>query len=142
VSVTHAVSNLLSMELARQSMTGQLLPRYLAYAGWGLFGGFAVEGLDFTTAIKKTGDWPWRSEGEPGPLPLAVSVVIRLLIGAGLAAAAVGTHQVSGPLGAIAIGVGAPYLVGQMARQVPLKRQAPRKTPQARARPEDAIDGR
>jgi hypothetical protein len=92
----------------------------LEFAAWGLFGGFAVEGLEFAAAIRRSGRWPWRNRGEPGPLPLLASVIIRLSVGAGLAAAAGVANQVSGPFGALAVGVAAPLLVEQLARQVPL----------------------
>ncbi len=86
---------------------------------WGAFGGMAVEAVEFYGAIRRTGDWPWQQPGEPRLGPLLVSVVIRVGLGAGLAAAA--SHsQVSGPLGAIAIGVSAPLLIEQMGRQVPV----------------------
>jgi hypothetical protein len=75
------------------------------YALWGLFGGFAVDGLEFAGAIHRTGGWPWHQPGEPGPLPLAVSVLIRLIVGAGRAAAAGTTGQVRGPVGAVAVRV-------------------------------------
>jgi hypothetical protein len=90
------------------------------YGLWGLFGGFAVDGLEFVGAIRRVGGWPWRLPGEPGPLPFTVSVLIRLVIGAGLAAAAGSTGQVGGPFGAVAVGVAAPLLIEQFARQVPL----------------------
>lgn len=92
----------------------------LEFAVWGLFGGFAVEGLEFAGAIRRTGGWPWRQPGEPGPLALTVSVVIRLVISAGVAAAAGAAGQVSGPFGALAAGVAAPLLVEQLARQLPV----------------------
>ena len=90
------------------------------YALWGAFGGLAVEAIQFYGAIKRTGDWPWKIKGEPGPGPLAVSVVIRVGVGFGLAFAAALTGQVSGPLGAIAVGVAAPLLLEQMAKRVPV----------------------
>ncbi|SHH05607.1 hypothetical protein [Streptoalloteichus hindustanus] len=97
---------------------------------WGLFGGFAVEGLDFAGAIRRTGGWPWRQPGEPGPAPLLISVVIRLTVGGGLAAAAGSAGQVGGPFGALAIGIAAPLVVAQLASQVTLptgSSNAPRK---------------
>lgn len=36
----------------------------IEYAVWGLFGGFAVEGLDFIGAIRRSGDWPYAT-GRP-----------------------------------------------------------------------------
>jgi hypothetical protein len=68
------------------------------YALWGAFGGFAVEAIQFYGAIRRTGDWPWKVKGEPGPLPLLVPVIIRVGVGFGLTWAAAATHQVSGPL--------------------------------------------
>lgn len=85
------------------------------YALWGLFGGFAVEGLEFAAAIRKTGQWPWRLEDEPTFAMFMCSVVIRLAVGAGLAAAAGIAHQVNGPFGALAVGVAAPLVVEQLA---------------------------
>ena len=70
--------------------------------------------------FRRTGKWPWKIKGEPGPLPLLVSVIIRVGVGFGLASAAAQTNQVSGPLGAIAVGVAAPLLIEQMAKQVPV----------------------
>ncbi|MCP2259865.1 hypothetical protein LX15_003574 [Streptoalloteichus tenebrarius] len=87
---------------------------------WGLFGGFAVEGLDFAGAIRRTGGWPWKQPEEPGPVPFLVSVVIRLAVGGGLAVAAGSAGQISGPFGALAIGIAAPLVVAQLAGQVPL----------------------
>ncbi|ASO19562.1 hypothetical protein FHR81_000760 [Actinoalloteichus hoggarensis] len=107
------------------------------YAIWGLFGGFAVEGLEFSGAIRRTGDWPWRSPGEPGPLPLLASVVIRLGVGSGLAVAAGITGQVSGPFGALAIGVAAPLLVEQITRALPAT--APPRLPAGLPAPEEPM---
>jgi hypothetical protein len=89
------------------------------YAMWGFFGGLAVEGLEFGRAIRRVGGWPWHQPGEPGPLPLAVSVLIRLVVSALVTWAAGSTHQVSGPFGALAVGVAAPLVIEQLA-QVPL----------------------
>jgi hypothetical protein len=86
------------------------------YALWGMFGGFAVEGLEFAAAIRRTGTWPWLLRGEPGPVALLVSVVIRLAVGAGLAVACGTTGQVNGPFGALAVGIAAPVLVERIAR--------------------------
>jgi hypothetical protein len=87
---------------------------------WGGFGGLAVEAIQFYGALRRTGDWPWRIPGEPRPWPLAASVLIRVGVGLGLAFAAGDTGQIAGPIGAIAVGVAAPLLIEQMARQIPL----------------------
>jgi hypothetical protein len=89
-----------------------------AYALWGVFGGFAVEALEFVAAIRRTGGWPWRQSGEPGALPLLVSVILRLSVSAGLAAALAASHQLSGVFAAVAVGAGAPLIIEQLARQV------------------------
>jgi hypothetical protein len=88
---------------------------------WGLFGGFAVEALEFLRAIRRVGNWPWFSKdgGEPGAGPMLASVLVRMGIGYGLAAAATASGQVSGPLGAIAIGVAAPLVIEQLGAQSP-----------------------
>jgi len=93
------------------------------YALWGAFGGLSIEGIEFYGVIRRTGRWPWNIKGEPRPLPLLVSVAIRVGVGFGLALAAAQTGQVSGPLGAIAVGVAAPLLIEQMAKQVPIDEQ-------------------
>jgi len=95
------------------------------YAGWGAFGGLAVELLEFHGAIRRTGGWPWRQKDEPGPGPLLVSVVIRLIVGAGLAWALGAAQQVSGPAGALMVGVAAPLIFEQMARQFQTPSVAP-----------------
>lgn len=88
-----------------------------AYALWGLFGGFAVEGLEFAGAIRRTGNFPWREEGEPDLAPFAVSVIVRLAISAGLSTAVAASNQVSGAFGAVTIGAGAPLIFQQIVRQ-------------------------
>lgn len=86
------------------------------YALWGLFGSFAVEGLEFAGAIHRTGGWPWLQKGEPARLPMLASVIIRLAIGAGLTTAVAASHQISGAFGAVTIGAGAPLIFEQMLR--------------------------
>ena len=90
------------------------------YAIWGGFGGLAVELLAFYGAIRRAKTWPWTLPNEPPPTVLAVSVLIRVGLGVGLAAAAGDTGQISGAIGAVAVGVAAPLLLEQMARQVPV----------------------
>jgi hypothetical protein len=85
---------------------------------WGAAGGLMVEAIEFYGAIKRTGSWPWKQRGEPGPLPLVVSVVIRIGVGLGLTWAAATTNQVVSAFGAVAVGVAAPLLLEQMAKNV------------------------
>jgi len=100
------------------------------YVLWGAFGGLSVEAIEFYGAIRRVKDWPWKTKNEPPPFVLAFSVVIRVGLGVGLALAAGQTGQVSGPMGAIAIGVAAPLLFEQMAKQVPLTTDPISTTPQ------------
>ncbi len=87
------------------------------YAVWGPFGGFAINGLEFAGATRSVGGGPWHRLGGPGPLPLAVPVLIRLPGTTGHAAAAGTTGQVSGPFGALPVGVAALPLIEQLAPQ-------------------------
>jgi hypothetical protein len=96
------------------------------YALLGALGGFLVEAVEFRAAIREAKGWPWLLEDEPGPAPMAVSIVLRLAASAGLAFAAGIGGQVAGPFGALAVGIAAPLVIEKMARQVPLEtRQVP-----------------
>jgi hypothetical protein len=93
----------------------------LVAAAWGLFGGFAVSGLDLYALLRRRGCWPWQDrKGQPAPdtdLPsYFTGEVIRMVVGAGLAWAAAGTGQVSGPLGAVGIGAAAPFILDHLSR--------------------------
>jgi hypothetical protein len=86
---------------------------------WGLFGGFAVEGLDFYRAFKAGSPMPWRerqTHGQrvPHGVLYLVVTVIRLAIGGGLALAAAQSDQVTTPLAAVAVGVAAPLIVERL----------------------------
>lgn len=97
-------------------------------AVWGLFGGFAVEGLELYAALRHKGRWPWKcpAQSGTGEIPeagvkgYAIAEAIRLVIGAGLAWAAASTEQIAGPLGALGVGVAAPTIIGQLAKAIPL----------------------
>lgn len=86
------------------------------YLLWGIFGGFAVEGLEFATAVRRIGNWPWRDPAEVRPLPFIVSTVIRVGVGGGLAAAYGIQGQITGPVAAVTLGVAAPLLLDQMGK--------------------------
>ncbi|MEN3360365.1 MAG: hypothetical protein V7637_4347 [Mycobacteriales bacterium] len=89
---------------------------------WGLFGGFAVEGLDLYGALRRRGCWPWGGPEprEVGIVGYAVAEAIRLIIGGGLAGAAATSSEVTSPAGALAVGVAAPLIVERLARAIPL----------------------
>ncbi|MGK5628547.1 hypothetical protein [Streptomyces sp. URMC 123] len=84
---------------------------------WGLGGAGAVEALALIGAIRRVGGFPWQVEGELGPGPYAVVVLLRLGVGV-VAAAALG---MSGQMGvvasAIAAGIAAPKLLEQLGQQ-------------------------
>jgi hypothetical protein len=95
---------------------------------WGVFGGFAVEGLELYAAVQRYACWPWhvRRSGhggevrEAGWLGYVIAELVRLLIGGGLAWAASSTGYLTGSLGALAVGAAAPGVIGQLMRAVPL----------------------
>jgi hypothetical protein len=76
-----------------------------------------VEGLDLYRAIHRVGGFP---VGRPGEVSLGAylfAFVLRVEVGAGLAAAFGASSQIAGPLGALAVGVAAPKIVEQIVRQ-------------------------
>jgi hypothetical protein len=85
-------------------------------AGWGLFGGFITDGLELWRLVRANGgSWPanCRSYG------YLIAEVIRLGAGAGLALAFGASGQVSGPMGALAIGVATPLIVEKLSKSLP-----------------------
>jgi hypothetical protein len=77
--------------------------------GWGAFGGFLVAGADFLIVVGRIGTFPWRG-GEPKVVLSAylAAAIVRLMLGGGLAVAAVSSGIVTTPMLATAMGVGAP----------------------------------
>jgi hypothetical protein len=112
----------------------------LEAALWGLLGGACVELLEFAGALRRTGRWPWRVKGEPGPAALFVSVVIRVGVGAAVTAALGASDQINTALAAFAAGVGAPLLIEQMARQLPRSR-TPAESPATEGAENAATEG-
>jgi hypothetical protein len=114
---------------------------------WGLFGSFAVEGLDLCAVLRSHGQWPWKLPASPGSTEVpeagltgyAIAEVVRLLVGAGLAWAAAENGQVAGSLGALGVGVAAPTIIGQLAKVISLKRPPSDITPDF-ARVPDSIN--
>ncbi|MEV7445657.1 hypothetical protein AB0O22_31740 [Streptomyces sp. NPDC091204] len=84
---------------------------------WGLLGAALIEGLDLYTAIHTTDGWPWRKKGEPAFAPYVVAVIIRLGVGMGLTAAFAASEQVAGALAAVTVGIAAPKILQQLAKQ-------------------------
>ena len=93
----------------------------------GLFGGFAVEGLELYTELRRYCRWPeatatsrhWKGS-RTGPAGYAIAETARLFIGAGPAWAAAATRQIARPLRAPGAGIAAPTIIGQLAEAIPL----------------------
>ena len=96
-------------------------------AVWGLFGGFAVEGLDLYGAVRRHGCWPWRVRGprEVGAAGYFVTELFRLVIGGGLACALAESSQVTTAVGAVAVGIAPPLIVERLTRAIPLTDSVP-----------------
>lgn len=89
---------------------------WIEMALWGLAGGAIVDGLDFAEAIHKgAGRLPARYKRAGFWLGEAV----RLLAGAGLAAALGVAGYVKPPLGPLIVGIAAPSIVKRLGRDLP-----------------------
>ncbi|WP_405844604.1 hypothetical protein [Streptomyces sp. NBC_01518] len=84
---------------------------------WGLLGAALIEGLDLYTAIHTTDGWPWKKKGQPAIAPYLTALVIRLGVGTGLTAAFAASQQVAGALAAVTVGIAAPKILQQLAKQ-------------------------
>jgi hypothetical protein len=91
---------------------------------WGLFGGFAMEALDFITAVRRHQRWPWidaEGRSRPGPLAYAIAVVLRLAVGAGVACAgAMSVPHLNAPWLAMGLGAAAPVVLEKLTSLIPL----------------------
>jgi hypothetical protein len=88
-----------------------------AAALWGVMGAASIEAWDLYGAIHRVKGFPWKCDGEVALGPYLVSVLLRVLLGVGMAVAFVASGQADGPVGAVAIGIAAPKLLEQLARQ-------------------------
>ena len=70
-----------------------------AAALWGFIGAAAIEAWDLYGAIHRVKGFPWKFEGEVTLAPYLVSVVLRVLLGVGMALAFVASGQADGPVG-------------------------------------------
>ncbi|WP_434593600.1 hypothetical protein [Streptomyces sp. A5-4] len=80
-------------------------------------GAALIEGLDLYTAIHTTDGWPWKKKGQPALAPYLAALVIRLGVGTGLTAAFAASQQVAGALAAVTVGIAAPKILQQLAKQ-------------------------
>jgi hypothetical protein len=88
-----------------------------AAALWGFMGAAAIEAWDLYGAIHRVKGFPWKVDGEVAFAPYLVSVLLRIFLGVGMAVAFVASGQANGPVGVVAIGIAAPKLLEQLARQ-------------------------
>lgn len=96
-------------------------------AWWGLFGGFAVEALEFWTAVRRHHLWPWENPGGGptlGPLAYATATALRLVVGTGVAVAARTSGHSATAWVAMIVGAGTPSLLERVTAFIPLAVQA------------------
>ncbi len=91
----------------------------VAYALYGLLGGFLVEAVELRRAIHTTKTWPWKDPSEPSFGPWLAAVLLRLAASTGLAFGVGAGGQISGPFGALTAGIAAPLMIEKLARQLP-----------------------
>jgi hypothetical protein len=89
-------------------------------AAWGLAGGLCVEALALYSLIRNSRTWYWRRPIPQGLAAYLISVILRVAAGAGLAAAAAGSRQVSGTFAAFGLGIAAPLVVEKLSQLIPL----------------------
>src|SRR5215469_7854285 len=89
-------------------------------AVWGLIGGSCVEALWLYARIRQEPLWSWRKPIPQGLTAYLISVILRVGAGAGLAAAAAGSGQISGIFAAFVLGVSAPLVIEKLAQVIPL----------------------
>ena len=83
---------------------------------WGFLGGFIVDGLEVWRLVRSNnGSWP----AQCSSFAFFVAEMIRLISGAVLSVAFGISKQISGPLGALAIGVATPLIVEKLSALLP-----------------------
>jgi hypothetical protein len=87
--------------------------------GWGAFGGFALEALDFWRFSRTGRSIRW-DMSLLDTVVVSVGVIFRVAVGGGLALAASQSGQVSGSMGALGIGVAAPLVLERLSKDVPV----------------------
>jgi hypothetical protein len=85
---------------------------YAEGALWGLFGGLCVEAALVLSATLRHRALPWHVEGEMGFRIHLVVGILRMMLGAPVAAAA--ANEVGRPLGALLVGAAAPLVVDRV----------------------------
>lgn len=93
--------NSVSVSTRVQMASYGLCMTWIEAALGGLFGGFAVEGLDLYVAVRCHGCWPWRVRGtrEGGAAGYFIAEFFRLFIGSGLAWALAALRQITTAFG-------------------------------------------
>jgi hypothetical protein len=120
-TVAHLLSciecSTISIRRLRLRVVGTLfVSGWMDYAVWGLVGGAIVDGIEFWQIVRANrGSWPL----EYRTFAFGVAELVRLSAGAGLAVAFGLSGQVTGPMGAMTIGLAAPLIVEKLSRQLP-----------------------
>lgn len=108
---------------------------------WGLVGGLCVEALALHALIHKAKKWTLRKPIPQGLAAYLISVIVRAGVGAGLAAAAAGSGQVSGSFGAFGLGVAAPLIIEKLSRTIPVDDASPIPDPNKVPKPRNDPEG-
>ena len=88
---------------------------YLALL-WGLFGGAAVEAMDFYGASKEENETP---RPRRYVFRHGFAIVLRVAVGGGLAVVFADANQICGSMGAVMVGAATPIIVAMFAKKVP-----------------------
>lgn len=84
-------------------------------AGVGLVEAYLLWGAVSSSAVRR---WPWVDDQQHRHVGFyVVALACRCVMGVGLDAVYAATHQVSGPLGAVTLGIGTPLIIKQMAER-------------------------
>jgi hypothetical protein len=92
---------------------------------WGLLGAALVEGLELYQAIRAERGFPWAFRGQLKLAPYLIALILRLGLGTGLAVAFAASHQITGPLAAVTVGIAAPKILKGLARQGAQAKESP-----------------
>jgi hypothetical protein len=89
----------------------------IEFALWGLAGGLMVEIIELAASTRRYKCWPWQVQDEMRFGPYLFCALTRPMVGAPLALALGSSDQISGPAGALIVGVSAPLIIQAALRQ-------------------------
>lgn len=91
---------------------------WLLASGWGAGGGALMSLGTFFGYVQNSNEWPWRAKNGPTGRMWVTVEVIRVALGAGVAAVLGATDHL-GVLSAVTVGAGAPAILDQWKRAAP-----------------------